>query len=90
MSRESGSNQNPADYPYSIHIWNQEETTWYRNHHAEESRGEGRADLFANGQVHGVDFSFACEQKLKAYREVCDALSMRIRRRFSRAGAASG
>ena len=30
------------------------------------------------------------EQKLAAYREVCDALSMRIRRRFSRAGAASG
>jgi protein-tyrosine-phosphatase len=30
------------------------------------------------------------EQKLQAYREVCDTLSMRIRRRFSRAGAASG
>jgi protein-tyrosine-phosphatase len=28
------------------------------------------------------------EQKLAAYREVCDALSMRIRRRFSRAPAA--
>ncbi|MFO1109603.1 MAG: arsenate reductase ArsC [Bradyrhizobium sp.] len=30
------------------------------------------------------------EQKLAAYREVCDALSMRIRRRFAKAGAASG
>jgi protein-tyrosine-phosphatase len=30
------------------------------------------------------------EQKLQAYREVCDTLSMRIRRRFSRVGAASG
>ena len=30
------------------------------------------------------------EQKLAAYREVCDGLMMRIRRRFSRAGAASG
>ena len=30
------------------------------------------------------------EQKLAAYREVCDGLSMRIRRRFSKAGAASG
>ena len=30
------------------------------------------------------------EQKLEAYREVCDTLSMRIRKRFSRAGAASG
>src|SRR5712672_1485354 len=30
------------------------------------------------------------EQKLQAYREVCDALSMRIRRRFSKTGAANG
>lgn len=30
------------------------------------------------------------EQKLAAYRDVCDGLLMRIRRRFSRAGAASG
>src|SRR3978361_1631474 len=30
------------------------------------------------------------EQKLRAYREVCDSLSMRIRRRFARGGAPSG
>ena len=30
------------------------------------------------------------EQKLSAYREVCDTLLSRIRRRFSKAGAASG
>src|SRR6476660_1673127 len=30
------------------------------------------------------------EQKLAAYREVCDVLLMRIRRRFAKAGAASG
>ena len=30
------------------------------------------------------------EQKLAAYREVLDGLLMRIRRRFSRTGAASG
>ena len=30
------------------------------------------------------------EQKLAAYREVCDQLLMRIRRRFAKAGAASG
>ena len=29
------------------------------------------------------------EQKLEAYREVCDGLLMRIRRRFARAGAAN-
>jgi protein-tyrosine-phosphatase len=30
------------------------------------------------------------DQKLAAYREVCDGLMMRIRRRFAKAGAASG
>jgi protein-tyrosine-phosphatase len=30
------------------------------------------------------------EQKLAAYREVCDTLLMRIRKRFSKVGAASG
>jgi protein-tyrosine-phosphatase len=30
------------------------------------------------------------EQKLAAYRDVCDTLSMRIRRRFAKVGAASG
>ena len=30
------------------------------------------------------------EQKLQAYREVCDGLSLRIRKRFSKVGAASG
>jgi len=30
------------------------------------------------------------DQKLAAYREVCDGLMLRIRRRFARAGAASG
>ena len=30
------------------------------------------------------------EQKLEAYREVCDGLLLRIRRRFSNVGAASG
>jgi protein-tyrosine-phosphatase len=30
------------------------------------------------------------EQKLAAYREVCDTLLMRIRKRFARVGAASG
>jgi protein-tyrosine-phosphatase len=30
------------------------------------------------------------EQKLQAYREVCDTLSMRIRKRFAKGGAPSG
>ncbi|MBW8857451.1 MAG: low molecular weight phosphatase family protein, partial [Bradyrhizobium sp.] len=30
------------------------------------------------------------DQKLAAYRDVCDQLLMRIRRRFAKVGAASG
>jgi hypothetical protein len=30
------------------------------------------------------------DQKLAAYRDVCDQLLMRIRRRFSKVGAANG
>ena len=36
----------------------------------------------------GIDGSR--EQKLEAYREVCDGLLLRIRKRFSNVGAASG
>jgi hypothetical protein len=58
--------KNPADYPYRIHIFNQDETTFYHNRHADESKGDGRANLFAKGEVHAVDFSFDCGQKLKS------------------------
>jgi protein-tyrosine-phosphatase len=30
------------------------------------------------------------EQKMQAYREICDGLLLRIRKRFAKAGAASG
>jgi hypothetical protein len=32
----------------------------------DEAKGEGRANLFENGEAHGVDFNFDCDQKLKA------------------------
>lgn len=58
--------RNPADYPLRIHIFNRSETTFYHHEFVDEAKGEGRANLFANGDVHGVDFSFACSEKLKA------------------------
>lgn len=58
--------KNPADYPLRIHIFGRNETNWYRFHNVEDSRGEGRANLFENNEVHGVDFNFDCSQKLKA------------------------
>ena len=58
--------KNPADYPLRLHIFGRNQTTFYHYRYAEESKGEGRANLFENGDVHGIDFSFDCSQKLKA------------------------
>jgi hypothetical protein len=56
--------KNPADYPLRVHIFGRSETTFYHNRFAEESKGEGRANLFQNGDPHGVDFTFDCSEKL--------------------------
>ena len=61
-----GDSKNIADYPLRVHIFNKSQTTFYHNRYAEEAKGEGRANLFENGEVHGIDFTFDCDQKLKA------------------------
>ena len=58
--------KNIADYPLRIHIFGRSETTFYHHESIDEARGEGRANLFENGEAHGVDFSFSCSEKLKA------------------------
>jgi hypothetical protein len=58
--------KNPADYPLRVHIFGRDQTTFYHNRNAEESKGEGRANVFENSEVRGVDFSFVCSEKLKA------------------------
>ena len=60
----SAESKNPADYPLRVHIFGRDQTTFYRYRDAQEAKGEGRANLFANGDVHGVEFSFDCSQKL--------------------------
>lgn len=58
--------KNPADYPLRVHVFGRDQTTFYHNRSAEESKGEGRANLFENGEVRGIDFNFDCSEKLKA------------------------
>jgi len=58
--------RNPADYPLRIHIFGQSQTSFYHNRSLEETKGEGRANLFANGDVHAMEFSYDCSEKLKA------------------------
>ena len=57
--------RNPADYPLRIHIYRRNETTFYHNRQAEEAKGEGRANLFENGEPKGIDFQFECDTKLQ-------------------------
>jgi hypothetical protein len=56
---------NPADYPLRIHIYRRSETTFYHNRQAEEAKGEGRANLFENGEPKGIDFQFECDTRLQ-------------------------
>ena len=58
--------KNINDYKLRIRIFGHDQTTFYHNRIEEEAKGEGRADLFENGMVHGVDFSYECDQKLKS------------------------
>ena len=57
--------KNPADYPLRIHIFRRTETTFYHHRVEEEAKGEGRANLFEQGEPRGIDFEFECSEKLK-------------------------
>ncbi len=58
--------KNPADYPLRIHIFGRNQTTFYHDRVQEEAKGDGRANLFENGTPHAVDFSYDCQEKLRA------------------------
>ena len=58
--------KNIADYPLRLHIFGKNETNFYHNRVMDEAKGEGRANLFENGEARGVDFNFECSEKLKA------------------------
>lgn len=61
----SAESRNPAEYPLRVHIFNRTETNFYQHRQLDEAKGQGRANLFANGEVHAVDFNFECEQNLR-------------------------
>jgi hypothetical protein len=62
-----GESKDPADYPLRLHIFSREERTHYNRHGLQgASQGDGRANLFAEGEVHAVDFHFDCNDKIHA------------------------
>ena len=62
----SAESKNFSDYPLRIHIFSKSQTTFYHNHYVDEAKGDGRANLFANGEVHGIEFTYSCSEKLKS------------------------
>ena len=61
----SADNKDPGAYPLRVHIFTHSQTSFYRNRSLDEAKGEGRGNLFENGEPRGVDFSFDCSEKIK-------------------------
>ena len=57
--------KNPENFPLRLHIFTRTEHTHYHRGIEEASQGDGRANLFANGEVHAVDFHFDCGNKIE-------------------------
>ena len=53
---------NPADYPLRVHVY---ETKWQK-HGSGEVDGEGRANLYENGEPRGFDYVFSCSELFRA------------------------
>lgn len=58
--------RNIADYPLRLHIFSKNQTTFWHREYVDEAKGTGRANLFENGEAHGVDFSYECSDKVRA------------------------
>ena len=58
--------KDPADYALRIHIYSHTETNFFHDGVYQRSKGEGRANLFENGEPAGLDFVFECPVKPRA------------------------
>lgn len=55
---------NPADYPLRVHIFQHNSVSHYYDRSLEAVDGEGRANLYENGEPHGFDFRYHCDSRL--------------------------
>jgi hypothetical protein len=60
--------KNPADYPLRLHIFGRSQTSFYysRARSLDETQGDGRANLYENGEARGLDFNYQCSYKVRA------------------------
>jgi hypothetical protein len=55
---------NPADFPLRVHIYTHNGVSHYWDQSLERVDGEGRANLFENGEPRGFDYRYSCENRL--------------------------
>lgn len=69
MSTAAGAeSKNPADYPLRLHIFGRSQTSFYysRARSLDEAQGDGRANLYENGEARGLDFNYQCSYKIRS------------------------
>jgi hypothetical protein len=62
----NGESKNIADYTLRLSIQGKTATNFYSSRVMQESKGDGRGNLFEGDGVIGVDFNFACDENFKA------------------------
>ncbi|MGA2653434.1 MAG: hypothetical protein ABSF28_23160 [Terracidiphilus sp.] len=53
-----------ADFPLRVHIFQHSSHSHYENHYLEGVDGEGRANLYENGDPRGFDYSYHCANRM--------------------------
>lgn len=53
-----------ADFPLRVHIFQHSSHSHYENHYLDGVDGEGRANLYENGEPRGFDYSYHCANRV--------------------------
>jgi hypothetical protein len=56
---------NVANYPLRVHIVSNNNRTHYHDRIVDYVDGEGRADLYENGQPRGFNYGFRCDDRVR-------------------------
>jgi hypothetical protein len=57
--------RNPDDYPLRVHIFEHNTHSHYYHRTLDTVDGEGRANLYENGEPRGFDYSYRCSERIR-------------------------
>ncbi len=60
----SASKRTAADFPLRVHVFSHSGNSFYHDRMLDSVQGQGRANLYENGQPHGFDFAYECSVRL--------------------------